>query len=87
MREPTQIWYSGSIAVGSSRVAIFRSIRSGVWLLRKAIWVPQLAQKSRRPVGEEEYVLGSPAVYENAAAENDAHANTGAPLERWQSLQ
>jgi hypothetical protein len=51
--DPIQMWYSGSIAAGSSKLATFTSIRVGVAESLKAIWVPQLAQKSRRPRGED----------------------------------
>jgi hypothetical protein len=81
------MWYSGSIEVGSSKLAMFRSIRAGVALLRKAIWVPQLEQNSRSAVGEDRYDWGSPFAYEKLEVGKPAQARTGAPLERWQSRQ
>ncbi len=81
-RDPTQIWYSGSIEAGSSRLAMFTSTRDGVGVPRKAIWVPQLTQNSRRPLADDGYVAGSPFAYEKVAVGKLAQARTGAPLER-----
>jgi hypothetical protein len=81
MRDPTQIWYPGSIEAGSSRLAMFTSIRVGVAVPRKAICVPHLPQNSRRPEGEDRYDWGSPFAYEKLAAGKLAQARTGAPLE------
>jgi len=54
---------------------------------RKAIWVPHAAQNSRPARGEERYVAGEPFVYAKASFGNEAQANTGAPLDRWQTRQ
>ena len=76
------MWYSGSIEAGSSRLAMFTSIRVGVPLPLKAIWVPQLVQNSRRPRDDDAYVAGSPFVKQKLAVGKLAQARTGAPLER-----
>jgi hypothetical protein len=81
-RDPVQIWYCGSIDAGSSRLAMFTSICVGVAVPRKAIWVPQLAQNSRRPRDEDRYDRGSPFAKKKLVVGKLAQARTGAPLER-----
>jgi hypothetical protein len=61
---------------------MFTSIRVGEAVPLNAIWVPQFAQKSRKPSGEDRYDRGSPFAYEKLTVGKLAQARTGAPLER-----
>ncbi len=82
----TQMWTSGRIASGSSRVASDTPIRAGGSFGTENIGVPQRAQDIRTTRGE----LGHPSTSPDrsrSSARNTARAKKAPPVAFWQSRQ
>lgn len=81
------VWSLGGSSVGSSRLQVVRSTRSGASSCAKVSWVPQREQKPRTAFALERNCAGRPSTKRSADRATLNQATNGAPAARRHIVQ